>query len=172
MSRARRSTCKLRQPPSLRQRLERNQSAYRSGRPVPSTRGLEIVRWPSKGQLPCRCHGHLLLHAVFWYSHLVQLGLQSSHCLWKLWAKNPGAQAGYDYVGAFQDIVSADLDNQIAVAKALFQTYLTDATNTWNDSLVIAQHGSAVVKANQAALKDFATNIGKYIAYDKLGMLK
>lgn len=91
---------------------------------------------------------------------------------WKLWAKNPGAQAGYDYVGAFQDIVSADLDNQVAVAKALFQTYLTDATNTWNDPIMIATHGSVVVKANQAALKDFATNIGKYIAYDKLGMLK
>jgi hypothetical protein len=91
---------------------------------------------------------------------------------WKVWSKNPGAQAGYDYVGAFQDIVSADLDNQVAIAKALFQTYLTDATNTWNDPLVISAHANAVVQANQDALKDFATNIGKYIAFDKVGMLK
>jgi len=30
---------------------------------------------------------------------------------------------------------------------------------------------SVVVKANQATLKGFATNIGKYIAYDGLEML-
>jgi len=53
--------------------------------------------------------------------------------LWKLWVKDPGAQAGYGYAGAFRDIVSADLDNQVAIAKVLCQTYLTDATNTWND---------------------------------------
>jgi len=116
-------------------------------------------------------HRHLLLHAIFWHSNLVKFGLQSLDRLLEALGSSPSTQAGYDHVGAFQDIVGADLDNQVAVAKALFQTYLTDATNTWNDPLIIAQHGSVVIKGNQAALKGFATNIGKYIAYDELEML-
>jgi len=83
-------------------------------------------------------HRRLLLHAVFWHGNLVKFGLQSPCCVLEALAQASG-RASYDHVSASQDIVSADLDNQVAVAKALFQTYLTDATNIWNNPLAIAQ---------------------------------
>lgn len=85
-------------------------------------------------------------------------------------AKVPNAQAGYDYVGAFKEIVNADLNYQIEIAQATFKIFLKDATDTWNDPALIAKTAKVVVKANQAALKDFATNLATYIAYDKSGM--
>ena len=91
---------------------------------------------------------------------------------WKAWAASPGAQTGYDYVGAFKDIVSADLDNQIKVATTLFKVLLKDATTTWIDPATTAKYAATVVTANQAALADFAKNLATYISYDKLGMLK
>jgi hypothetical protein len=90
---------------------------------------------------------------------------------WKLWAASSGAQLGYDYVGAFQDIVSADLDNQVNTAKQLFLVYLKDATDIWSDPATISSYASTIVTKNQDALKDFAANVGSYIAYDKLGMI-
>ena len=90
---------------------------------------------------------------------------------WQTFSKHPNAQAGYDYVGAYKQIVSADLDIQVTTAKALFNVFLKDATKIWNDPATTANYASAVVKANQATLADFATNVAKYIALDKLGML-
>ncbi|MCJ1395962.1 hypothetical protein MMC18_008848 [Xylographa bjoerkii] len=89
---------------------------------------------------------------------------------WQVFAKHPNAQNGYDYVGAFKQIVNADLNNQVSVAKALFSVYLKDATSTWNDPATTANYATSVVTANQAALKDFATNIAKYVAYNTAGM--
>ena len=89
---------------------------------------------------------------------------------WQAFAKHPNAQTGYDYVGAFKQIVSADLDNQVAVAQTFFKVFLKEATTTWNDPATTANYASSVVTANQAALKDFAAKLTTYIAYDKTGM--
>ena len=90
---------------------------------------------------------------------------------WQAFAKHPSAQTGYDYVGAFKEIVGADLDNQVQVAQTLFKVFLKEATTIWNDPATTANYASSVVSANQAALKDFAANLAKYLAFDKSGMI-
>lgn len=72
---------------------------------------------------------HLLLHAILWHGELVRFGLQSLDRLLEALGSSPGTQAGYDHVGAFQDIVSADLDKQVAVAKA-WVTHWTSRSTT------------------------------------------
>ena len=89
---------------------------------------------------------------------------------WQAFANHPNAQTGYDYVGAFKQIVGADLDNQVTAAQTLFKFFLKDATTIWNNPATTANYASSVVLANQKALKDFAANLAKYLAYDKSGM--
>ncbi|KZF20249.1 glycoside hydrolase family 18 protein [Xylona heveae TC161] len=89
---------------------------------------------------------------------------------WSLFSSHPSAQAGYDYVGAFKQIVSADIDNQVSTATTLFKTYLQDAISIWNDPSITGVHPASVVTENQDALADFLKNIGTYISLDKLTM--
>ena len=90
---------------------------------------------------------------------------------WQVSSKHPNAQSGYDYVGAFKQIVSADLDNQVTIAQNLFKIFLKDATTIWNDPANTANYASSVVSANQAALKDFVAKLTTYLSYDKTGMM-
>ncbi|KAJ5735165.1 glycoside hydrolase family 18 protein [Penicillium malachiteum] len=90
---------------------------------------------------------------------------------WTLFSTHPLAQAGYDYVGAFKEIINADIDHQVATALALFKTYTNEAITTWNDPTTIASYGAVVALANQAALADFLANAAVYIAMDKATML-
>ncbi|QIW94573.1 hypothetical protein AMS68_000091 [Peltaster fructicola] len=86
-------------------------------------------------------------------------------------AKTPGAQAGYDYSGAFKEIASADIDYQVATAKAYFQTLLTATTKVWNSAAVKAAYNAAVVKENQDALAAITANLNTYISLPKASML-
>ena len=90
---------------------------------------------------------------------------------WQAFAQHPNAQPGYDYVGAFKQIVGADLDNQVTVAQTLFKMFLKEATTLWNDPATTANYASSVVLANQKTLKDFAANLATYLAYDKTAMM-
>ncbi|KAJ6020330.1 glycoside hydrolase family 18 protein [Penicillium canescens] len=90
---------------------------------------------------------------------------------WTLFSTHPSAQAGYDYVGAFKQIVSADIDQQVSTALALFKTYTNQAITTWNDPTTIAMYTPVIVTANQDALADLKKNAATYVAMDKLTML-
>lgn len=90
---------------------------------------------------------------------------------WDLIAKIPGAQ-GYDYSGAFKEIVSSDLDMQISKALDVFKPAAQKALTYWSGTAVKARFSPAEITANVAALTDFVNNAGKYISYDKAGMIK
>ncbi len=90
---------------------------------------------------------------------------------WQEFSKHPNAQTGYDYVGAFKQIVGADIDYQVTTAQSLFKIFLKDATTIWNDPTTTVNYASSVVSANQAALKDFAAKLTTYLSYDKTGMM-
>ncbi|KAJ5113893.1 glycoside hydrolase family 18 protein [Penicillium angulare] len=74
-------------------------------------------------------------------------------------------------LAAFKQIVSADIDQQVSTALALFKTYTNQAITTWSDPTIIATYTPVVVTANQAALADFLKNAATYIAMDKVTML-
>ena len=90
---------------------------------------------------------------------------------WQAFSQHPSAQPGHDYVGAFKQIVGADLDTQVATAQKLFKIFLQDATTIWNNPATTANYASSVVKANQDALKDFAAQLTTYLSYDKTNMM-
>ncbi|KKK25249.1 hypothetical protein ARAM_003184 [Aspergillus rambellii] len=90
---------------------------------------------------------------------------------WQLFAKHPNAQAGYDYVGAFKDLVSADLDLQVSTALAQFKVLAVVAQNTWASKGLSKLYTAVVIKENQDAVADFIKQAATYISYDKTNML-
>ncbi|RMZ76522.1 hypothetical protein DV738_g4881, partial [Chaetothyriales sp. CBS 135597] len=91
---------------------------------------------------------------------------------WNLISKIPGAQANYDYAGAFKDIVASSLDKQISDALAIFKPAAQIALKYWSSRDAAETFTAGDVKASVDALSDFVNNAAKYISYDVAGMIK
>ncbi|RMD42700.1 hypothetical protein DV735_g2390, partial [Chaetothyriales sp. CBS 134920] len=91
---------------------------------------------------------------------------------WKLISKIPGAQAKYDYAGAFKAIVTSDLNKQVSNALAIFKPAAQQALKFWSSNAAKASFSAGEIKANVDALTDFVNNAAKYISYDVAGMTK
>lgn len=108
----------------------------------------------------------------------------------KLFAKHPNAQASYEPLGAFKDLISADLDLQVSTALSQFKALVAIAQKTWASTaskyvpfpsygipdmayygVVKKLYTAVVIKENQDAIADFIHNVATYISYDKTGML-
>ncbi|EAW11970.1 uncharacterized protein ACLA_007290 [Aspergillus clavatus NRRL 1] len=89
----------------------------------------------------------------------------------KLFAKHPNAQASYEPLGAFKDLISADLDLQVSTALSQFKALVAIAQKTWASTAMKKLYTAVVIKENQDAIADFIHNVATYISYDKTGML-